>query len=318
MDLSILIVNWNTRDLLERCLKAVAAATQRLGAEILVVDNGSSDGSAELVRGSFPDVVLITNDRNRGFAAANNQALARATGDFVLLLNTDAVLTGDALVALRAALERRPELGGSVPLLVNPDGRVQTGYHRRRTTGVRLIGNFLHNGHLWRNNPWVRSYLRLDAAPDAEQPVEQPAATCWLLRRSAIAAAGGLFDERFPIHFNDADLAERLLAVGKRTLLVPGARVVHDGGASVNRLDHYLLKELYFVSQLLFLRKHRSFIEYLAVKGFLAVASLGLLTLTRLGLTHHYFGEPITDRSAAVTAQFRILRSLIADRLRGF
>lgn len=316
--LSILIVNWNTRDLLARCLEAVRTSVTGLSAEIIVVDNGSADGSAQLVRERFSEVRLLTNDRNRGFALANNQAHEASRGDLVLLLNTDAVLTPEALRALLGSLTHDTKLAGAVPRLVNPDGSTQVGYHRDRVTPLRLLGAMLHNAHLWTRNPWARAYLLLDDDLHRARQVPQPAATCWLLRRSAIEAAGGLFvSAPFPIHFNDVELAERLARVGRRTVLVPAASVLHAGGATVRRLDPYLLKEHYLVSELLFFRMHRGLGEYLLLKAGFVTLCLGLLVLTALGVLRRYFTIPINDRRRSLAAQARILRSVLAERLPG-
>lgn len=313
--LSILIVNWNTRDLLVRCLEAVRASTTGIETETIVVDNGSTDGSADVVRSRFPKARLITNDRNRGYALANNQAYAASRGDHVLLLNTDAVLTPTALQALRAAL-RRHDAAGAVPRLVNPDHTLQVGYHRDRVSALRLLGSLLHNGHVWTQNPWARHYLLLDDPLDQPRLIPQPAATCWLLTRTAIEDASGLFTaDPYPIHFNDVELAERLLARGHQTVLEPAAEVVHDGGASVERLDPYLLKEHFLVSELLFFRAQRSFLEYFFLKGGFMIICTALLALTWLGVLRRYFTAPVGDRHRAVAAQLRILRAVMTDRL---
>lgn len=326
--LSILIVTWNTRDLLVRCLEAVQASATGLGieTETIVVDNGSTDGSAEVVRSRFPSVRLITNDRNRGYALANNQAYAVSHGDQLLLLNTDASLTPEALRALLGTLRAPGAAAGAVPRLVNPDHTLQVGYHRDRVSALRLLGSLLHNGHLWTRNPWARAYLLLDDPLDHPRLIPQPAATCWLLKRAAIEdarsrrgspeAAGELFTaEPYPIHFNDVELAERLGHRHHQTVLTPEAEVVHDGGASVERLDPYLLKEHFLVSELLFFRANRSFLEYLFLKiGFTVICAV-LLVLTWLGLLRRYFTAPVGDRHRAVTAQLRILRAVLTDRL---
>lgn len=315
MELSILIVNWNTRDFLRQCLAAVQRAAAGLEAETIVVDNGSRDSSAEMIRRDWPMVHLIANDRNRGFAAANNQAFARSRGTFVLLLNTDALIDQASLTALLKTLRAEPKLGATTPVLRNTDGSIQYGYHRRRMTGWRLLATLLHNGRLWPGNPWARHYLMLDERFDRDQVLEQPAASCWLIRRLAIHQSGGLFDERFPIHFNDADLSERLWRQGWRTQLVTSAQVVHRHGVSVGQLDPYLRKELYLVSQLLFVRRFRPLTEYLILKATLVVVSLILLTLTSLGLTLTSFNQPVANRQTSLAAQRRILRSLWTERL---
>ena len=111
MDVSISVVSYNTRDLLADCLRAISAATQRLGYEVIVVDNCSVDGSADMVAAEFPDVRLVRNTENRGFAAANNQALTRARGRYVLLLNSDAHVRPGAINAMVTFLDTHPRIG---------------------------------------------------------------------------------------------------------------------------------------------------------------------------------------------------------------
>lgn len=319
MELSILIVNWNTRQYLERCLASLPPALSDIEAEVIIVDNGSTDGSAVFVREHYPSFRLITNDRNRGFAEANNQAFRLATGECLLLLNNDAILSPGDLKTLLAPLRADPALGGTIPTLLNADGSTQYGYHRRRATGLRLIGAFLHNGKLWRNNPWARQYLMLDDDLQHEQVIEEPAAACLLLRRQAIKQNGRLFDAaRFPIHFNDAALAEDLARLHWHTQLVPAVRVVHAGGTTVNRVDPYALKQAYLVSLILFTRQYRPFAEYLLVKLLLAVISVVFLLFTSFGIMHWYFTTPITDRRASVRAQRRVLKALFAERHDGW
>ena len=136
MDLSIIVVNWNTRDLLRSCLVSLRAALagSTLSAEIVVVDNGSSDGSAALVREDFPELVLIANPENRNYAAGNNQGLAAATGEFQLLLNPDTEIPAGALELLCRVLREQPGAGAAAPALVHPDGELQLsvrGFRRR-------------------------------------------------------------------------------------------------------------------------------------------------------------------------------------------
>nr|HID14311.1 glycosyltransferase family 2 protein [Anaerolineae bacterium] len=126
LDLSIVIVNWNVCDLLRRCLHSILSSGQQpaTSIEIIVVDNGSTDGSVEMVRAEFPGVRLIANADNRGFPAANNQGIAAARGRYVLLLNPDTEVVGDALATMVAFADAHPDVGIVGPQLLNPDGSV--------------------------------------------------------------------------------------------------------------------------------------------------------------------------------------------------
>jgi len=125
MDISVIIVNWNTRDLLLNCIRSVYETVQEIEFEIWVVDNGSTDESQQAVKAAFPQVHLIENTQNRGFAAANNQALKQMAGRYALLLNSDAALTERAAERLLAFMESTPTAGMACGQLLNPDGTLQ-------------------------------------------------------------------------------------------------------------------------------------------------------------------------------------------------
>ena len=148
-DVSIIIVNWNTRSLLERCLSSVMAGVDGVATQVLVVDNGSRDGSAELVASGFPEVDLVRNQENAGFARANNQAFAMARGRYVLLLNPDTELRNDAVRQMVQFLDADPRRAGATAVLRNPDGTLQR-YHKRLPR--------------WRFILWSETVLR-NAAP---------------------------------------------------------------------------------------------------------------------------------------------------------
>ena len=229
MDVSIIIVNWNTRVLLDRCLTSIGAGVDGLTAQVLVVDNGSSDGSAELVANKFVQVELLDNEENVGFARANNQACGRAKGRYVLLLNPDTELRPGAVKRMVMFLDADPRRTGVTAVLRNPDGTLQR-YHKRLPRWMCVLWSETLLRNLFPNNRWVREFYMLDESFDAVMEIEQPPAACLMLRRSVIAMAG-LFDEQFPIFYNDVDLCRRLRDAGHRLFLLPEAEVMHCGGA---------------------------------------------------------------------------------------
>ncbi|MEA3339438.1 MAG: glycosyltransferase family 2 protein, partial [Chloroflexota bacterium] len=169
-DLSIVIVNWNVRDLLRRCLRSILANLQiraLVHLQVIVVDNGSSDGSVEMVQAEFPAVHLITNAGNRGFPAANNQGLAIARGRYVLLLNPDTEIVGDALALMVAFADAHPDVGMVGPQLLNADGSVQSSRRRFPT----LATGFLESTWLERYAPrrLLERYEFLDQPDDVVQ-----------------------------------------------------------------------------------------------------------------------------------------------------
>jgi GT2 family glycosyltransferase len=228
MRLSVLIVNWNTRDDLERCL-----ASLRLycgGSQIVVVDNASTDGSVEMVRCKFPEVTVLALDRNLGYAEGNNLAAEASSGKWLLLLNPDTVVQPDTVETLIRFLEERPKAALAAPKLVSTDGSTQASV-RGMPTPLALFAAWFHLDKLLGPRPSLTAY-RLPAFDyESTQPAPQPMASAWLVRREAWEAVGP-FDPAFPLFFNDVDWCLRAQEAGWETWYVSEAVVVHRGGAS--------------------------------------------------------------------------------------
>lgn len=251
LDLSVIIVNWNTRDLLGACLHSVAQTQQvtpALNPEVFVVDNASTDGSAEFVAANFPWVKLIVNQRNGGFAAANNQAIRRASGRYVLLLNSDTVVHPAALQRMVAFMDGAPRAGACGARLLNGDGSLQHACHPMLTPGRefwRLL--FLEQiipRATYPMNTW-----------DTTQPrrVEAIKGACLLLRRTALDQIG-LLDESYFMYTEEVDLCYRLHLAGWELWYVPQAVITHFGGASSRQMAETMYVQLYR-SKLQFYRK---------------------------------------------------------------
>lgn len=235
MDLSVVIVNWNTRELLRACLASLRAALalSELSAELIVVDNASSDGSAAMVAAEFPEARLFANDANLNYAGGNNQGIAAASGEFILLLNPDTEVPPGAPDALVRLLRELPEAGAAAPALVFPDGRVQDSV--RGFPSLRaLIGEFTGLARLLPHTSWG-SYRHQALPSDRPSLVDQPMASAFLVRRLALDQVG-TFDEQFALFFNDVDLCFRLKLAGWVILYDPRVRVVHVGGASTRQV----------------------------------------------------------------------------------
>ena len=252
-DLAVCIVNWNTRDHLRRCLEALGEHAGGLDLQVIVVDNASSDGSADMVRAEFPGVDLVANDENAGYARGNNQALDRVEADFALLLNPDTIVSDGALQALLACAQRHPKAGAVAPKLVYPDGRLQRSCRSFPTPDV-VIYEILRLSRLF---PWSRRFGKYKMtwwAYDDERTVDQPMASAFMLRRAAVREVG-IFDEDFPIFFNDVDLCKRLWDSGWEIWFTPEATVTHAHGASTSQVKRRMIVESHR-SFLRFYRKH--------------------------------------------------------------
>ena len=239
---SILIVNWNTRELVLKCIDSLPARVAGATREVIVVDNGSVDGSGEALerRGK---ITLLRNAGNLGFAAAVNQAYRASTGDLVLLLNSDVELTSQALDALADFLVRNPTAAAAAPIYVNPDGSPQPFHFRLPTFTMTLAnGSALVRRLLPGSARLLRDYRMLD--DDFSQPrvVPQPSASCLLLRRSSLPD-DHIFDERYPIFFNDVELARSFDHRGQTFWVIPDATVIHEGAASTRMLGPTLKRQ---------------------------------------------------------------------------
>lgn len=269
--IAVVIVNYNTREYLRECLAAVLSQSTD---QVIVVDNASSDGSAEMVRAWYPSVKLYDNAFNRGYGAAANQAMAACTAEYVLLLNSDTVAHNGALDALTTYLEQHPGVGIVGPRLVNPDGTLQPSCYAFPGT----LKWFLHYevpGQLIRRVPILRNYQE-HTWPHAEaQPVPWVMGAAIAIRREAFGAVGG-FDESFFMYCEETDLCYRLQTAGWQVHFAPVATVMHVGQASTKQYRTEMAVQ-HIASRLLFYRRHYSTLRF----GLLAVMMKGTV-LARL------------------------------------
>lgn len=226
--LSILIVNWNVRDLLRDCLRSIERGRGALEVEVIVVDSASGDDSVAMVAAEFPWVTLRPQSENVGFPRGNNIALAEARGDHLLLLNPDTVVLDDALTVMVAYLEKNPEVGAVGPQLLNPDGSVQSSRRRFPT----LATGFFESTWLEGVAPGVlRRYYALDLPDDRMADVDWLVGACIMIPRGVYEQIGGL-DEAYFMYSEELDWCRRIKEAGWRVVYHPGARVVHHVGKS--------------------------------------------------------------------------------------
>ncbi|HYC78880.1 MAG TPA: glycosyltransferase family 2 protein, partial [Planctomycetota bacterium] len=237
-DLSVVVLSWNTKDDLRTCLDALRRGRGGLTVEVVCIDNASSDGSADMTAAEFPEVRLVRNAENVGYARGVNQGLRAARGYRICLLGSDTRVAPDALPKLCAFLDAHPEVGAVAPRLVNfDDGATQRAcmrFPRLRTA-------------LWWDTPlqaWfpesreLRRYRYRDFDHESSRAVEQPPGTCLVLRRDVVDRLGPM-DERLWLFFNDVDWSMRLDALGLKSWYLADAVVAHREGGSTRKFADF-------------------------------------------------------------------------------
>jgi N-acetylglucosaminyl-diphospho-decaprenol L-rhamnosyltransferase len=229
VDLAVVVVNVNAGDFLLRCVGSILGSAGEIELDVVVVDNGSLDGSAARMARAYPQVRLIENPDNRGFAAAANQGIAATDAPFVLLLNPDAEIRGGTLASLVKVAGERPTAGAIGCLVRNPDGTIYPSARRVPAPFEALMHAFL--GPFVPTNHWTRSYTMGGWDRASEREVEWISGSAMLLRREALDHVGAL-DEGYFMYVEDVDLCTRLRAGGWSVLFSPEVEVVHEVGVS--------------------------------------------------------------------------------------
>ena len=248
IDLSICIVNWNTHEFLDHALQSIQKTVTDLSCEILVVDNASEDGSQKMVAQKYPDVTLIANTENRGFAAANNQALEKASGEWVFFLNPDTELLPHCVTRLLHYLKTHPDVGMVAPKLLNTDGTVQRSVRRfpnfktalYRYTFLKKIGLFALD----------EAQNKMDDFDfNTQRSVEQPAGAALLISKKLLDQVGWM-DPSFFLFYEEVDLCYRVKKRGYDIVYLPYAELIHHSGKArqKNRKNIFLptLRSLFY------------------------------------------------------------------------
>lgn len=258
--LSIIIVNWNTRDLLRACLRSVRETCADVAHEVIVVDNASADGSAAMVAEEFPQARLVANAENVGYAKGNNQGIELARGEWLWLLNPDTEVLPNAAERLLKFMVEHKDCGALGCKLLNPPTlphshppTLQYSCRTFPTPDVILI-EALGLSRLFPRHRWFGKYRMTWWDYDEVREVDQPMASSLLIRREVIEQVGGM-DEAFPIFFNDVDLCYRIKQAGWKIYFTPDAQVIHHGGASTRQVKPQMIRESH-QSLLRFYEKH--------------------------------------------------------------
>jgi GT2 family glycosyltransferase len=246
-DLSVVIVSWNTRDLLARCLTSLNADGVAL--RTIVVDNASADGTVDMLAERFPAVDVVSLSENRGFAAATNLGIRQAPDGDVLLLNPDTEMLPGALTALRSALHAMPHVGLVSGILLNPDRSLQSAGYRFPTLTQSFLDFFPLNDRLIASSVNGRFKPGDGVTPYA---VDHPLGACMLVRREVIDQVG-LLDENYFMYSEEIDWCRRITGAGWTILIAPAVKIIHYGGQSTSQ-----------ASEEMFLQLHRSRARYFA------------------------------------------------------
>lgn len=252
-DLSIIIVTYNSRRDIEKCLASLQACSRGARVEIIVCDNASPDGTADLVAQHFPSVKIIRSAHNLGFGRANNLAAQHARGRFFLLLNPDTWVEEDLAAALVNFLDSHPEASGCAPQHLNPDGTRQFGAMRELPTVASLFYQKSGLAYAFPRSPRFGRYYMTWWDHNEVREVQQ-AGACLALRREVFQQVGG-FDESYFMYFEDVELCHAVRAAGHRIFYLPHARVYHIGGQSARQAVSKNFIEFYR-SMCRYFRKH--------------------------------------------------------------
>jgi GT2 family glycosyltransferase len=255
IDLSICIVSYQARDYLAGCLRSLPGGAPARTLEVVVVDNGSTDGTAEMVRAEFPDVRLIVNAGNEGFTRPMNQALRAATGQFLVQLNPDTLVPPKALERLIAFCEGRPKAGICGPKVVNPDGTLQAPCRRGEPRPWAVISYFLKLHRLFPRSRFFGGYLLNHLDEDQVHAVDGVSGSCMLILREVVDRIGYL-DEQFYAYQEDADYCRRAREEGWKVYYTPSSEIIHYGGEGGSRVHPVRSIVAWHRSYWLYYRKH--------------------------------------------------------------
>ncbi|MCB7129147.1 MAG: glycosyltransferase family 2 protein [Candidatus Brocadiales bacterium] len=276
-ELSVVIVNWNTKDLLRECLRSLYRTVKDLSFDVYVVDNGSSDGSVEMVEKEFPGATLIRNRENRGFAPANNQALREIHTAYVFLLNTDTVLLNGTVGGMVSFLKKHPDVAIVAPQFLNRDGSKQNTFDNFPSLTTELM------------NKSMLRFLFPGSYPskhvDYKEPLEVESVLCaGVVLRQDVFRQVGFFDEDYFVYLDDSDICFRLKRAGYRCFYLPQLEMYHFGGGGTKAKGRANAVIEYYRSMYKFFKKNRSAPEYLILKVLKPLRLVLSLFLSLLGL----------------------------------
>ncbi|MFM1745210.1 MAG: hypothetical protein RLZZ630_1147, partial [Bacteroidota bacterium] len=254
MKLSIVIVNYNVRFFLQQCLQSVREAVKGMDAEVFVVDNASSDGSVEMVRRLFPEVILIDNKDNRGFSKANNQAIRKSKGEYVLLLNPDTLVEADTFHKTCSFMDTHPDAGGLGVHMIDGRGNFLPESKRGLPTPTVAFYKISGLSALFPKSRTFGKYHLGYLDKERTHEVDVLSGAFMLLRKSALDKTG-LLDEDYFMYGEDIDLSYRITKAGYKNYYFPETRIIHYKGESTKKSSvNYVF--VFYNAMVIFARKH--------------------------------------------------------------
>jgi GT2 family glycosyltransferase len=265
LDMSVILVCWNNKDYLEPCLRSLYEGDLGSSFDVVVVDNGSTDGSQAMLRERYPDIQIVQNDHNVGLARACNQGIQVTRGRYALLLNNDTLVNGPSLDAMVEFLDANPEAAAVGGRLLNSDGSFQAGYADFSSLREEFLIATRIGERLWDGYP-----SHIDVDDKQPMPVGWLSSACLLLRRTALDKVG-LLDEEYFIYGDEADLQYRLQQEGWQVYYLPYASTIHYGGRS---MDRWRRRKMVYRGKMLFYKKNYGLLRTWALRLILFGLSL--------------------------------------------
>jgi N-acetylglucosaminyl-diphospho-decaprenol L-rhamnosyltransferase len=301
--ISIVIVNWNSGQLLNRCIQSLLR--NAAGCQIVVVDNASTDSSllfAEAIHTA--DLSILRNHQNVGFAAGNNLGWRRSSGDRILFLNPDTECLPESISCLEQTLAADSAVWAVGGHLLSPSGKSQTGFNVRVFPGIKTVAaEMLLVDGLWPFNQGGRTRRIANASEPLD--VDQPAGACLMVARAALESVGGFDEEFHPAWFEDVDLCRRIRDIGGRIQYQPKARFLHHGGYSLHQMPRQDFLEIFHTNQIRYFGKHHGWRAALQVKRWIVA---GLILRSALSIVIP--PAPGIARSSAVKIYWRAARRI--------
>jgi GT2 family glycosyltransferase len=258
MDLSVFIVSYNTRELVKECLASIFENSGGIKFEVIVVDNGSSDGTVEVVRSLFPQARLIANDQNLYFTKANNQALRVSRGRYILILNSDTRVEAGTLPKMVAFMDAQPHVGGITCRLVDYQGNLLHNA-RRFHTPLSMMLRCEIPSWVFRKSKAIQRYLEISGWDwQSVRTIDVAEDSCFLVRREALDEIG-LYDERLLLYYTEDDLCQRLRRAGWLVMYYPDVQVVHGVHQTARRVGNLPILKIRVRDQAVYCRKYLHF-----------------------------------------------------------